>query len=119
MDALGIFWLVLYSIIGIVTFIKLRASSSTTRNQHSGYDDKTKSVNSITEVQKGSSSRVILSKNTSNRSCNSTDKKASNNNDENTFHHSKASIDGVGSHSQPKQNDTWWSNIDKGVGLVV
>jgi len=29
MDTLGIFWLILFSVIGIITFIKLRHSSAT------------------------------------------------------------------------------------------
>jgi len=86
MDALGVFWLVSYSVIGIIAIIKLKSTS--TRNQHNGDDDKSERVNSITEVQKRSRSRAVVSQTTSNRCCNCGDKKASNDSKENSLPHS-------------------------------
>lgn len=87
MDALGIFWLILFSVIAIIAFVKLRTSSTTKKtgnnnNRNSGNSER---IYSIAEGNKGFSKDIAIREDTGNKSSNSSDNKARNSDDKNGF----------------------------------
>jgi len=105
MDALGIFWLVLYSVIGVWALLKLK-STSTTTNQEKKDSHEPHSVKGITEGNERPSKRITFAKHICNNSSDGSNKKASGYDYKDRCHHSKTSIASGENDSQPNQNDT-------------
>lgn len=106
MDALGIFWIVIYSIIAIISFIKLRTSSSSssdkTGNQDNSDSRKPYCIGGITERQQGISKCILFLKHTRNKCRNASNDKTGDCDYEDSLNHSKTSIAGRGNGGQPK-----------------
>ena len=105
MDIEGIFWIVLWFIIALVAFIKLKTTSSSskkTSNQNNNDSRKSYHIGSTTERKQGFSKCVSFLKYRHNKCCDASNDKAGNCDNEDSFNHSKASIAGRKNDSQPK-----------------
>ena len=109
MDALGIFWIVLWSIIVIVSFIKLRIASSPsnkTANQDNNDSHKSYCIGGITESYQRISKLIPFLKHRRNKCRNSTNDKTGECDYEDSFNHGKASIASSRKTSQSQQRRT-------------
>jgi len=108
MDALAISQIVLLFIIGVICFIKLRTTPSTsskkTANQNDSDSPKSYCINSITKSLQYISDYIPFFKHTRNKCRNATNNKTVNYDDEDSFNHSKASI--AGGENNDNQNRT-------------
>jgi hypothetical protein len=91
MDALGIFWLVLYSIIGIVVLLKLRLTSPSS-NHHKNNDNKSDCIKSIAQIKKGFCKYVPTRKRINDSSCDNCNKETGSHNNKDSFQHSRGSL---------------------------
>jgi len=98
MDALGIFWIVLYSIIAILAYIKLRTTSSASPNKTTNKDNsdsrKSYCINSITKSLQYISNYIPFFKHRRNKCRDATNNKTGNCDYEDSLNHSNNSIAG-------------------------
>ena len=95
MDALGIFWMVLYSAIVIAALVKLKSTSSASKQaskQDKNDDHESHSVKSITEGQERMCDHITLTERTCNECCDSSNEETSSSDYKNGFHHVISSI---------------------------
>jgi hypothetical protein len=110
MDAMGIFWMVLYSTIAIITGIKLmklRATSSSSsaskeaRNQYGDNSSESESINGAAESQEGLCDCIALTKRACDKGRDSSNEKAGDRNPKDSFQHSDSiTAEDRGSQSQ-------------------
>ena len=87
MDTLGIVWTVLFSIIAIIAFVKLRISAAAKKSSNNDNRNSRNSerIYSIAKGNKGLSKGIAIGEKTSHKSCNTSDDKAGNGDDKNGF----------------------------------
>jgi hypothetical protein len=96
-DTLGIFWIVIFSILAIVSFIEMRRSSSVSSpkkadNHNNSNNHKPYCIDGITERQQGLGERISISNYTCDKCCKTSNDETGDYDNKDSFPHNKTSI---------------------------